>query len=247
MPYQAKKRYAGKPKRKQAAVRGKPRGKQLGGVRRYVRRGVRIARKVGSYAGTAGRALALAEKVAALMNIEHKFFDTNGFPQSTVNGAIYRLDQVPQGVTGETRVGDSIKVQSLNIHYFIRDQISGVMAGDYRVRVILFRDKEEYVGTTVSKILDAGLLGTGYACLIPKDHDSRFNSKILYDKVHWLKQTEKTSTNVHRVRIKLGTHIQYSSGALTVVDGGIKLLLICDNGVDAPHMQYLARLRYTDD
>lgn len=127
-------------------------------------------------------------------------------------GTVTDLTPIPQGVTVNSRVGDSLYMTSLEFNY----QTVGALGTDNNrvsyIRVILF---QWYPSSTPSA--SNILLTTGVNSIIaPYNHDKRFEFKILYDKTHTMFNT-----------VNLGTGWSNLDGAVcpkvkTMVIGGFR-------------------------
>lgn len=210
-------------------------------------RGLGLVQKhLTSKGSMAYKALRLARKVADAVNVEYKIFDSSSASvQPDYNGSIITLNNMAQGTTDVTRIGDSIKNQNIVIRGGVTNTTT---ASTYnRTRIILVWDEQNQI-STIADLLEA--TGSSQVVLSPKHYDKRFRSNVLYD------QTFSTSTYTGsqaffrdwEINLPINKHTQFSAGTTTVNTGALKLILI-SSGVTSnlPNVDYYARLTYTDD
>lgn len=196
--------------------------------------------------GTAAKALALATKVARMVNVEYKAYETNTVDNIDQGGEVYSLTNgLAQGDTGETRDGISIKPMRLSGRAYIE---MNVAAPTTLFRCIIIRGKNEHgeiytpQGTGQLDILDPDALGP----LARKNRDNRFDTNILYDKLFTLSQSG-TRAKVLDLNIRLTGHVNYEGGTTNVDNGGLYLLLISDQTELLPVWRSQLTLTYTDN
>lgn len=123
----------------------------------------RKARRVGSSlmrgATTASKALAVASTalksaryLRSVLNVEHKFLDSNSVPLA--NASAWTLDNllmdIPQGDTPSSRDGNQVKIKSLRLRGIVSRNANAVptTASNF-FRMVVFIDKEPTVGAPV--------------------------------------------------------------------------------------------------
>lgn len=185
-----------------------------------------------------------------MVNVESKEFIQpiigTQYSNSGTNGA-FGLCYPGQGISRETRVGDSIKLQ----HLMIRGDMSKGAAAYSQVRMIIFKGKSEdnKTYTIGGDILqDNGIAGAYAFFLSTKKLDEMYNTKILYDKVFTI-DSAKTNIIPFRLKLKLGWHQRFIKGTNTIMDGGLYMVFVSNQPVaaDAPVINFTAVTQYTDD
>jgi len=192
--------------------------------------------------GTATRALRLAKM--ALSAQERKFHVMQAFSAGLdSDGFLFRFTDITQGISDTQRVGDSLKVISLNLSYLIEN--SSTTLALY-ARVIVFWDKQNQV-TSAADLLQT----TGSIQVINsyKAWDTRFRSNVLFDRVHKLSM-RGLDNSIARVRttLKVRKHIQYIAGGAIADTGGLKMIVLSEEPAPAVNigMNYYARVQFVD-
>lgn len=223
------------------------------------------ASKAANVASTAFTALKIASKVASMVNVEYKDFETNylnqkigdGSPNINVNGP-GTVTAIPictplQGTGKAQRIGDSIKLQRLTIkgHVAWINQTAppaGTLTAN--LRLIFFRGKADlgktypttYLpGSGEVPILDQlGVLGS-------KDDSTKYNTKFLYDKVFKLDVAKTNLTNI-KFTLPLNWHQNFKVGGIQPSDGGLYMMVISDTGlIPKMELRMYIGVSYTDD
>lgn len=184
-------------------------------------------------------ALKKVKQLADAVNIEYKYIEPNNTATGVdYDGVLYALNTVSQGVTDNTRIGDSLKVQRLTMRYAVKRN-----SADSLIRVIVLWEQIPTLSTPADVINGAG--GTN-APLGPKVYDNRFKTRFLYDRTFAL-SSNNSIKNVD-VNLPINLHTQYSAGSTTITTGKLWLLVISDQITsNLPTFQYLTRVTYTDD
>jgi len=210
------------------------------------------SKTAGNVEQTAQAGYGLAKRIARLINVEVKHYDTNASTQTDYSGAIHDLCDPAQGHDQDERGGDSVKPLQLTLRGYMYPDSTG---GDVQqLRVIIFRYKDENGATlTPDDILDPGLLGSTSACQTSKNWDKRFHSKILYDKVFTIGKVGSTvnipSTRTIKITKKLYGHINWADSTSTEEGGGLYMLTLSNTALtaDSPTLQWVSRVTYTDN
>ena len=207
-------------------------------INRYKRlaRGLHAARKHKKYiapvvntAVMAAKAYAMAKALKKSTNIEYKIADITDNASVSFSGYLAQLNNISQGITDSTRVGDSCKIQNLVFRTLLARN-----GADAQMRLILFWDKQAKV-TSSSDILQN--TGTIFSPLSPKNYDKRFQTKILYDKVFNL-NTDNPMRSLDLV-IPINQHTQYNGATNLVNTGYLGVLFISNiNTANNPTMNY---------
>lgn len=169
----------------------------------------RRAAKPTGYAGylsTAGKALALATKVATMVNAEKNFYDATTNLLLTTTPQITALELIPQGDDIATRTGRSIKLAGvmLRSHYYPNP----ASTASNLIRLIMFRDNfQAGVAPVASDILAAPITVDSFRNLATAN-PGRYT--ILMDRI--IKLSPYGSTNTSAVVNKyfnLKSHVRY--------------------------------------
>lgn len=169
----------------------------------------RRAAKPTGYAGylsTAGKALALATKVATMVNAEKNFYDATTNLLLTTTPQITALDLIPQGDDVQTRTGRSIKLAGLMLrsHYYPNP----ASTASNLIRLIMFRDNfQAGVAPVASDILAAPITVDSFRNLATAN-PGRYT--ILMDRI--IKLSPYGSTNTSAVVNKyfnLKSHVRF--------------------------------------
>lgn len=202
-------------------------------------------RAVEKYAGDAySLAVSTAKGLAAirkLINIETKILDTSNGANISNSGTVSPVSSIAQGLDYTNRVGDSIKIQSMEFKF--RWQI-GASATKTFVRVLCLRDLDGY-GTTpaVTDILQAADVLSPFNCL----NITRFS--ILYDEVEVLTSVD-TTASVGAYLTPHAGHIKYLGSAASSASNGkgsVYMLFLSSEATNTPRVDFYSRIYFTDD
>lgn len=151
---------------------------------KFYRKHKNTIRKVVKGAGYAYQAIQLASKVAALINVEYKYFDFLQSGTQNTTPSITLLTGIPQGDSVNERVGNSIALKNMYMKGLVIP--TGPEGVQTITRIIMFMDKNSNNSTapTASNLLAD--TGNPLISFINKDQGKRF--KVLYDKLHTFEQ-----------------------------------------------------------
>lgn len=194
----------------------------------------------------AKKALALAKKVARIVNTEYKYDLTASNINPDWTGTIINLCNPSQGLLTTNRVGASIKPMKLSgkLAMYINS-----LSDHTHVRVILFRGKNEGGAATPytpTDILDNTTGGQFF--LAPKNPDNIYNTKFIYDKTYTLSSQGRQSL-VLKYDFKLFGHIKFTQGGVgaTIENGGIYMLVVTNEPTNTPNFVSTLRVTYVDN
>lgn len=187
---------------------------------------------------TAYRAYTLASKVARMVNVEYKYYDYQVAADSiSSTGYVDNIFQPDQGVTVVERQGDSCKPMRTSGRVTFTMHPSATTT---QVRCILFRGKQENgVSYSVGNLLEY------VSTLSPKNDSDRFRTKIFHDKTYIL-NTNRPNINLNWNYKQYG-HVNFVTGATTIENGGIYILLISDQATNTPTIGTVLRTTFTDN
>lgn len=207
---------------------------------------------VSKYAGDAydlaRRTWSGLNEIRRLINIEEKYLDFNLTQSPDTAGTVSCITQVAQGVTMNTRVGNSIRVQRLSV--LGRATVSTAVTTFSLVRVIVFRDMEgQGTAPTMGDVLE--LVSNTAAPRSPIDWLNRKRFSILYSEL--IPLTVVTGGNgiaVFKYEVALGKHTLYrgtTAAAASDGEGSIYVGCISDEATNVPSVNSYTRIEYTDD
>lgn len=200
-------------------------------------RAVRYAKRAVGGGAVAYNAMRLALRLKDMVNTEYKYVDITDTASATYSGYFATLNNIAQGVTDSTRIGDSCKLQNLTLRGSITRN-----GTDGHVRIMVIWDKQAKA-SAASSILEN--TGSAYATLSPKKYDNRFQTKVLKDfRVH---VTTDSPIKEFNMVIPINQHTQYDAATNTIDTGALRLLIISDMASSQPLTAYYSRLTYTDN
>jgi hypothetical protein len=188
-------------------------------------------------------------EIRKLINIETKFVDTGSSGSVDYSGTMLCVSQLAQGLTSTDRVGDSIKLQTIELRLLLA---ASATSTNTIVRVIMFRDLDG-AGTapTPANVLET--VGSSHAPLSPYKFNRRDRFGLLFDEVVTLQSVLATglSSTVIAWKVPHEGHVKYlGTTAASASDGkgSVYLLLVSDlTASNLPTFRSYARLEYTDD
>lgn len=186
----------------------------------------------------------LAVKLARYVNAEEKFHDATltGSTVDYTTGVVSTLNAISQGDTDETRDGDSVKITRITGSI----QCSGNAAANTIVRYWIVWDPMNTI-TTLANFWDTG---SATAVLGNKDHDHRFQTRVLFDsKPRALVVANDSYVRIRPINLKIFKHTQFEAGTTTINSGAIKLFAISDqaNASNEPTLRAQLRVHYIDN
>ena len=200
----------------------------------------RFKRAGASVGSAAYSALKIAKRLKDMVNTEYKFFDTQATTNVDYTGSLNILNSMAQGQTDVTRIGDSIKVQNL----VVRGAIASSAVATSSLRMMIIWDPQNKT-TTTADVLE--YVGSVYAPFSPKDYDKRFQTKVLYDRVHSLVPTAESALTHFDYVIPINQHTQFEGASTTINSGALKMLIISSSIANLPVVVFQARISYTDN
>lgn len=185
-------------------------------------------------------------EIRKLINIETKILDLN--VSSTAfdsTGSLKPLSQVAQGTDYTQRVGDSIKVQHLELSYFLTINVAAVTTV---CRILIVRDLDGY-GTipTTAQILET--VGGPNSTTTPRKYLNISRFSVIYDDMISLNSSGDNNTIQH-ISIPMEKHVKYlGTTAANASDGkgSFYFIAISNQAVNTPTYELYSRLLFTDD
>lgn len=182
-------------------------------------------------------------EIRKLINIETKILESSGSAPIDTSGIISTLNNVVQGLDYTNRIGDSIKLQRIEIRIAASMGSTGTKTF---LRIMLVRDLDNY-GTkpTVADILQT------VHYLAPKKYLNNERFAVLYDELECLSSINDTNTITH-IDMPHSGHIKFLG--TTAADasngkGSLYILWLSNEaaGTNAPTVAFNSRLYFTDD
>jgi len=215
-----------------------------------------LGRSSGRYiedaASIAKRSMNAVMALRRLINVETKFVD-NTFTQLTTdyNGTVNYLTNVAQGTDVSNRVGDSIKIQRIDVTgAYTRNGTDAI------ARVIIFRDTENAAATPAV----ADVLAQTGSVLAPHSAPTWLNKNLnaeknrfvfLYDEVVCLSTSQSNMLFEYRSPNAQDKHVRFRGTGSTTAsagEGAIFMLRITDQVTsNLPQLTAVVRIHYTDD
>jgi hypothetical protein len=210
-----------------------------------------VAQFAGDAYSLAKRSIAGLNELRKLINIEEKYLDTAGVltPDQAGTSSVVSLTQMAQGVTLNTRVGNSIRVQRFSI--LGRAAINSATTSFSMVRIILFRDMEgQGSAPTMQDVLEA--VGTNAAPRQPYDYLNRKRFSILGDWYYALTLNAggQGSVREFQLDVPLVKHTLYrgtTAAAASDGEGTIYIGCVSDEATNTPSVSFTSRITFTDD
>lgn len=223
--------------------------RQYGKRRRYSRKKQSFG-GIGKALAIAGTALSVARGVKSLLNVEYKNQTVDDvFVTSNIlsTGTIYYVTPVAQGITDQTRNGNSMRIKSWDMKGYIKYDSGG--DDEQGVRMILFIDyNSDGVNTpTVSGDENSILDSTSIQAFRDLSNTDRF--KVLYDKTFFVDGEHQT--RMIRLHKELNHKIEYvgpNSSSANAGGGTLWMLLLGTQTVgNYPIITADYRLRWIDN
>lgn len=179
--------------------------------------------------------------IKRLMNVEVKSFDAAGAGMTpTTTGTVVDLvSAIAQGVTDNTRVGDSIKVLRLILR--MTSTQNAVGGGEQYMYILVARSHDEIMTSAQLNVLDT----TNYAHLGGRNWDYKdqysdlWSRRVVLDPEH--------QTHFIECDLKLNSHVQYNAGGNTVNSGCLMMAVWANTTVNNPSLSYVLTVEYVDN
>jgi len=209
-------------------------------------------------ADMARSAYRIGREIKDMINTEHKQFvrssitEPVGTSQVSFNGTTpVILNNPTQGVVDTSRVGDSIKCQTLTVRWF--HELGASLNGFTQpVKFVVWWQEDNTLPMPLTAIYRQ--MGNTSAVLSLKDYDNRFTTKILYEKIYTVEGNEISglgnNTRVMQKIIKIDKHTQFDNGDNIIVTGCLRMAWISTTSAalaTAFLTVYEAALSFTDD
>lgn len=214
-------------------------GKQ---IKRYAKKGMSIAQ-------TAGKALAIAEEVAGLLNTEINIVEQYIAPTFSQSGQLTAFTFPGQGDGSSERVGDQFRMKRIELKGYLKINASATHSF---ARIILLREVSPgSTPLTVANVLhdtNTTSIGTADAPHLFYERDGRQRFKVLMDKTYHLESgTNELIPLRWSKSYKKGPIVEFNSGTTTVTRNKFYFLVITDESINVPTARWLLRYHYVDN
>lgn len=202
----------------------------------------RVNRRWNIYGGAAEQLWRDVMYLKSVINVEKKFADYTFSAAVSSTENFQLVNGLQQGDTASTREGQSIKIYSLYVRFYMTINASATTT---QIRIFVLMDKQPNGAVPTS----GDLLQSNTNILSPllMGYGSRF--KIFMDKVYRL-DTNKLNLTIKKF-FKFRFHTKYGSGnAGTVADitkNSLYIMMVSDQATNTPNIDFWARLRYIDN
>lgn len=187
-------------------------------------------------------------EIRKLINIETKFLDT---VQTSTNisttGGVFAISEIAQGLTSQTRVGDSLKIQ----HIDVRGRVNvNPTAANSLIRVLVFRDLDGY-GTPPATSDVLQVTAAVSAPLSPLNFRNSQRFSVLYDELFHMQGTVQGVAGMPFVYSSAHSgHILYlgtTAAAASDGKGSLYIMAVSDEATTTPSLAFYSRILFTDD
>lgn len=192
-------------------------------------------------ASIAGTALKTAMFVKQLVNVEYKYFDqATSLATIDWNGVYAELCYPSQGIAALQRTGDSIKLKTLTLRYVWERNPAGI--NNEVCRIIVFLDKENNITSGAQYFANVGTVNAPLQC---KNSDTKYDTKVLYDQLHYVDLYHPVT--VKTMVINIDEHCHFNLGSTVIDKNCLKIMFISQSPTNGPQMTYSARTTYIDN
>lgn len=193
-----------------------------------------------STADIAKSAWSTAKWLKSMVNVEKLLHEVAVSANPNTTGTVTHLTAISQSDTQSGRTGNSIKIVSLNMSFFIRRN-SG--AGQSALRFCIVRDNQQ-VSDTAPSFTDVFSASNTYS-LLNAGTLGRFS--ILMDRKITLDDAGQSMVNLVK-NINLNHHVRYNGTSGTDQQkGALYLLLVSNEATATPSVEGTIRVRYIDN
>lgn len=208
---------------------------------------------VGQYASDAWslakRTAVGLNEIRKLINIEYKFIDVNSTSTGyNTTATIAPLSQIAQGLTSITRVGDSFRLQTIEVRGRV---FAAAAATNSVVRIIIFRDLDnDGVLPPATELMEIDSVNS--APLSPFKFNRKGRFSILYDQMMTTQSILATgvSSKEFVYKANLSGHVQFlgtTAASASNGKGSVYIYIVSDESANTPTVAYYSRITFTDD
>lgn len=208
--------------------------------------GSSFVRTVKGAGNMALKAYSMAKAVRALVNVEHKFYDTTvAASQASTTPVVTAITNgIAQGADYNQRQGISVKATSLLIRYHVGlpSLVTGTLGEICRVMYFIDNNSD---GTAP---VAADVLEVTNDVNSPINHSNGKRFRVIYDMKHPL-DVNGPSIKEYERYIKLSDHLRWKDSTAAFREGHIYSLYMSTTGTSAnePIIQIYNRVRFLDN
>jgi hypothetical protein len=220
------------------------RNKNNNGRQRVVVKG-KTQGQTGAWA-TAHKALQMVQHLTGLINVEYKYFETDNNTTATSNGTLINLCAPQQGTSVIQRDGDSIKMKTLQYTgqlYFPTGTVGVTNNGPEVVRIIIFVDKQNTIGSSGAALLEN--TGSGSAVRSNLNQDNADDVIILVDDSYAMDQYHPIALFNYVIPVEMHQHFQ--AGSTTAKTNGLTVALFTQATSLSPSVAAHSHCTYVDN
>lgn len=200
--------------------------------------------------GAAGRQLAKdVYKLKQIVNAEKHYHDLLQ-SSTSVTWAGYKanLAAVAAGNSDTTRKGDSLKYHDVKIEGMISFNTASSVSYSVISLYLVYYPTVPSAGTDIDDLLE--YTATSYAPFSPKNHDQRFDCRILHKRTVYV----SPDTDVRRFKIyhkfRKNEHENFDGNTTTILKGALYLFAISDynsGNPSPPQLHFVSRMHFWDN
>ena len=196
----------------------------------------------------AGLAMDGVQRIMRLINIEQKYLvSASAGTAVTFNGVLQDLCSPAQGAAFNQRIGDSIKMQKVELRGSI---YLGAAACTVRAMLVLDKSNQAAAGSDI--LSGAGNVYAPQSAIV-NQYEQRYH--VLADTAHHTltingdQSLDFTFVVNQETLAKMNAegHILFSPGTTTITTNSLKLVLISSLSASTPTCYYYSKVYYTDD
>jgi len=207
---------------------------------------VAVSKFAGDAYSLGARAIRGLNEIRKLINIETKFGEVGASTTQNATATITQITQLAEGVTNTTRVGQSIRLQTLEFDNFATVHASSTLST--AIRTIVFRDLEN-TGTApvATDLLESASNPQAMSSAYVWNNLRRF--AIIYDEVLLL-NINNNNGGFQRLRVPHHGHVKYrgtDSSAASAGEGSVWMLMVSNQATNSPTVTWTFRITFTDD
>ncbi len=187
-------------------------------------------------------AMAGVRYIKSVINVEKKMKDLGATASASTTPLVYCLNDMAQGVTDSTRVGNSLKAQSVAITGSITWDTTGTQ--NRGVRMMLLWDNQQVADTApTSTEIFGSATPSLWSHLNPESHGRLI---IVADRTVY-QSTDKLRQPLKVIR-RLSRHVRFNGAATTDLQkNGLFWVIYSNEATNTPSVQFQSFFRYVDN
>ncbi len=193
----------------------------------------------------ASKALSMVKALKVLVNVEKKNHDIATAIGISTTPTILEMTNILQGDTTLQRDGSQCKIISIMVRYLVTQHVTAVST---TLRVMIIHDKQtnQAIYTAADLLVD---VTANDALNSPRNLDNMKRFSVLYDRVHSLSDSGRTTSN-HRFYKNCNILLRFDNAAAAITSltqSSISLLLVSNEATNVPNVNIFTRLRFVDN